>query len=93
MTNFALEAQANELGIPMQMQIDNNIRQAGCDAHMANLASIEGTTALYKGECANRHVYEARFQIEELKKMARIENGEIVIGGQKGYQAEELGEY
>lgn len=88
-----LEAKAAMLGIPMQLNVDDKLRYSYCDAHMANLVSIEGKNAVYKGECANGHQYEMEYEIEELKRMAQIVNGEIVFGGQKGYQADSLEEY
>lgn len=89
----SLEAQAASLGIPMQMTVDDGLRYSYCDAHVANLASIEGKIAIYRGECGNRHEYEQRFEVEELQRMARIENGEIVVGNGKAFKAEELEEF
>lgn len=89
----SLEAKANKLGIPMQIPIDNHLRYSYCDAHAATLQSIEGTYAVYSGQCACGHEYRMRYEIEELKKMSRIENGEIVVGQGKGYIAEDLGEF
>lgn len=89
----SLETQAAHLGIPLQMKIDDDTRYSYCSAHMATLASIEGKNAIYKGECNNGHIYEAEFEIEELQRMAHIENGEIVFGDKKGYEADKLEEY
>lgn len=88
-----LEAQANSLGIPMHIAIDDNLRYTTCDAHMANLVSIEGKHAVYKGECVNQHVYETRFEIQELQRRAQIVNGELSFGSGKSFQAQPLEEY
>lgn len=90
---MSLEAQAAQLGIPMSITVTDKLRYSYCDAHQANLASIEGKQAVYKGECANGHNYEMEYEIEELQRMARIENGELVFGDGKGYQATDLEEY
>lgn len=89
----SLEAQAAKLGIPMKVKVDDGLRYSYCDAHMATLISIEGTHAVYKGVCANRHKYSLRMKIEELQNMARIEGGEVVYGAGKGFKAEELEEF
>jgi hypothetical protein len=93
MSNSTLESQANLFGIPMQITIDNDLRYSDCDAHMATLTSIEGKHAIYKGECMMGHNYEMSYEIEELKKMAHIENGEIVFGDKKDFVAGDLEEY
>jgi hypothetical protein len=94
---MSLESQATELGIPMQIRIDDKTRYSYCDAHMANLASIEGKHAIYKGECANGHVYEVRRLIAELQqevvRSAQIINGEVVVGDGKSFAATDLEEY
>lgn len=88
-----LEAQAKQLGIPMQVVVDDGLRYSYCAAHTATLASIEGTRAVYSGECANRHKYEMTYEIHELQQKAQIVNGEIVVGEGKGYKAQDLEEY
>ena len=90
---MSIEAQAAELGIPMEVKIDDLTRYDTCDAHMATLVSIEGTRALYKGQCVNQHVYEQTFEIAELQQMARIEGDEIVYGSGKAFKANGLEEY
>ncbi len=90
----SLAAKALELGIPMQIEIDNELRYSYCDAHMADLASLEGKKyAIYKGECSCRHTYEIRREIQELQQSAQIVNGEIMYGNQKGFVADELEEF
>lgn len=88
-----LEEKANQLGIPMQVQIDDAVRYPECVAHLASLASIEGKFAVYKGECNMRHVYQMRYEIEELQQRAQIVNGELSFGGAKSFQAQPLEEY
>lgn len=90
---MSLEAQARELGIPMRLDVNDELRYSYCDAHMATLVSIEGKHAIYKGQCTLQHEYEQRFEITELQAMARIENDEIVIGQSKGFVADALDEY
>lgn len=93
----SLEAQAAELGIPMQIQIDDETRYSYCDAHMATLASLEGKHAIYKGECANGHTYEVKRLVAELqaevKRTMQIINGEVVIGDDAGFSSPGLEEY
>lgn len=90
----SIAAQARELGIPMQIPIDDELRHSYCDARMADLASIEGKkTAVYKGECSCRHTYMIRREIQELQRSAQILNGEIVYGNEKGFVADELEEF
>jgi len=89
---MSLEAQARNLGIPMQMVVDDGLRYDYCDAHSATLVSIEGTKAVYGGECNNGHIYEMEYEIEELQQKAHIENGEIVYGTEKGFKAGKLEE-
>lgn len=89
----SLESQAASLGIPLHIVIDDRMRYSSCDAHAANLASIEGTQAIYQGECAMGHHYDMEFEIEELKKMAHIENGELVFGDKKGFVSDGLEEF
>lgn len=89
----SLEVQARDLGIPMEIEIDDGTRYDYCDAHMGTLASIEGTTAVYKGQCSNRHVYQMRVEIEELRRRYSIVDGELVMGEEKGYKANDLEEY
>lgn len=89
----SLEAKAKELGIPMQLVVDDGLRYSYCAAHMGTLTAIEGTLTVYSGQCGNRHRYEMRYEIQELQKMAHIENGEIVVGQGKGYKADNLEEY
>lgn len=93
MASKDLEAQAGALGIPMQIRIDDNLRYNFCDARVADLASIEGETAVYKGECSCRHHYEIRYEIEELRKMVQIVNGQLVVGQNKSFKAGQLEEY
>lgn len=90
---MSLEAQAATLGIPLHIQIDNDTRYSDCVAHAANLVSIEGRNAVYKGECGVGHQYENEFTIEELRNMARIENGSIVYGTGKTPELPSLGEF
>ena len=78
----SLEAQARQLGIPMMLDVDDGLRFTDCVAHEATLVSIEGDHAIYQGVCPVGHHYEQRFEIAELQKMAHIENGEIVYGGE-----------
>lgn len=89
----SLEARAASMGIPMQMEINDGIRYSYCDAHMANLISIEGKMAEYAGECANGHKYDVRLNIEDIKRSARIENGEIMYGPKKDFEAPSLEEF
>lgn len=89
----SLEATAKGLGIPMQIEITDGIRYRSCDAHMASLVSIEGTNAIYRGQCSNRHQYEMRYNIAELKNMTHIENGEIVFGSEKGHKFDGLEDF
>lgn len=89
----SLEAQARELGIPMKVAITDDIRYSDCDAHMADLVAIEGTEAVYRGECDFRHEYQQRFEIEELQQSLQIIGGQIAIGSGKGYKATGLEEY
>lgn len=89
----SLEAQANSLGIPMQIAVDDGLRYSDCDAHMANLVSIEGKLAVYKGECMMGHNYEMRREIEELRRSAQIIGGELVFGSEKGFVAGELEDF
>jgi hypothetical protein len=88
-----MEAKAEALGIPMQLMVNDDLRYSYCDAFEATLVSIEGTKAIYQGVCANGHHYEMDFEIEELKKQAYIENGEIVYGSKKDFVAGDLEEY
>jgi hypothetical protein len=89
-----LESKAADLGIPMKMMVNDDLRYSYCSAFEATLASIEGQTAIYQGVCANGHHYKMDFEIAELQRKASIMNGEIVFGGDdKGYKAQDLEEY
>lgn len=90
MVSASMEAQAKTLGIPTHIIIDDVTRYSDCDAHAANLVSIEGKIAVYKGECNMGHNYESRMEIHELQKMAHIENGEIVYGSKKDFEMPSL---
>lgn len=83
----SLEAMAAREGIPMKMLVDDGLRYSYCSAHMADLVSIEGTQAVYRGECANRHQYEMRRELDEIRQMAQIVNGELAYGNDKGFVA------
>ena len=89
----SLEAQAAALGIPMRITVNDDLRYVDCDAHSAMLVAVHGTEATYQGECNVGHHYEMRFQVDELKKMAHIENGEIVYGSAKSFVADGLEEF
>lgn len=92
--SLGLEAQANSLGIPMHIVVDDSLRYSYCSAHAANLVSIEGTQAIYKGECANGHEYDMEFEIEELRRMMTLnKDGTISIGNDRGFVSEGLQEY
>jgi hypothetical protein len=90
--NDTLEQQAASAGIPMQIAVDDDLRHADCDAHMATLSSIEGTIAIYRGECNMGHHYELRREIAELKENVSIMNGSLAIGEGKGFKAGDLEE-
>jgi hypothetical protein len=92
MSAASLQAQASSLGIPMTIPIDDGLRYEECDAHLATLKSIEGTKAVYQGQCNMGHNYMQDFEIEELQQMVHVENGELVYGVDKGYQAQNLEE-
>lgn len=81
----------------MQIKIDDDIRYNDCVAHMANLASIEGKHAIYKGECAVGHIYEVRRLISELQQemlqSVQIINGQISVGKDEGFSSPGLAEY
>lgn len=89
----SLESQASELGIPMEIVIDDSTRYPECDAHAATLASIEGTKAIYRGQCANRHVYRMEYEIHELQQQVEVIDGEYVVGQGKGHKLDDLEEY
>lgn len=94
---MTLEAEARSLGIPMQIHVDDETRYSWCSAHMANLTGIEGKHAIYKGECANGHLYEVRRLISELqqemKNSVQIINGGVVVGKDEGFSSPGLAEY
>lgn len=83
----SLEAMALREGIPLKMMVDDELRYSDCDAHMADLTGIEGTVAIYKGECNVGHHYDMRREINEIRQQAQISGGKIVIGDDKGFVA------
>lgn len=95
---MSLEAQAAELGIPMQIVVDDDTRYSYCSAHTATLTSLEGKHAYYSGECDNRHVYHVKRLVSELqseykKKLQVGANGKLVWGMDEGFKAGELEEF
>lgn len=87
MADETLEQVATREGISMKMLVDDGLRYSYCDAHMADLVSIEGTQAVYRGECSNRHQYEMRREIDEIRQNAHIQGGQMVYGDDKGFVA------
>ena len=93
--NDGMEAQANQLGIPMQISITDDVRHHDCDARVADLVALEDNNkiAVYKGECNVGHNYETRLEVHELQQQARIENGELKFGSDKGFDGGKLEEF
>lgn len=91
---------AEQYGLPATIPINDAKRQAGCKARSAELASIEGDYAIYRGVCDMKHAYTERVLIKKIKEKVKevkteevvIENGEIKLGAGNSYQATELEE-
>lgn len=95
---MSLEAEAARLGIPMTIQVDDELRYSDCDAHMATLTGIEGKHAQYQGECNMGHIYDVKRLVSELqseykKKLMIGAEGKLVFGLDEGFKAGDLQEY
>jgi hypothetical protein len=94
-----LESEAAELGIPMQIVIDDETRQEDCDAHAATLVSIDGGKhATYQGQCNMGHHYKVRRLVSELqaeykKKVTYDVHGEVQYGLGEDFDGGNLEEY
>lgn len=84
---------AAELGVPKVIPITNAKRYSYCDAHQAEFAGLEGEYVVYRGACSCAHEYQERVLLEDIKEKATIDvDGELTIGEDQGFVAEELQE-
>lgn len=85
-----------ELGIPEKIPINNRERHYNCNAGEAVFTSMEGEYAVYRGVCSYRHAYQKKILVKrkEVKtiKEATIQDGELVYGDNKGFEATGLEE-